>query len=128
MLSHCRYQIHGLKGGASCVKLLKKDSDSEEEGKWSEDLEDFGVKSFDPSDSGYKVQIPNGSEALFSFTMIFGEDTINNVLTVTNKVVREKLAGNETRLQQWCDIPKPEFKAYLGLLYHDGNRCSSVSC
>ena len=51
----------------------KKDSNLEEEGEWSEYLEGFGLKSFDPSDLGIKLQITDGSEALFFFTMILRE-------------------------------------------------------
>ena len=91
------------------------DSDVEEESEWSEVLEDFDVEAFDTALSGIKVEIPDRPEALFFFTLLFGEDTIDLVIAETNRVARQKLAENESRLQQWRDISKPEFKAYLGI-------------
>ena len=91
------------------------DSDVEEESEWSEVLEDFDVEAFDTALSGIKVEIPDRPEALFFFTLLFGEDTIDLVIAETNRVAREKLAENKSRLQQWRDITKPKFKAYLGI-------------
>ena len=79
----------------SSEKSENEGCNSEEEGEWSEDLENFDLKAFDPSDSGIKVQVLDGSEALFFFTLMLGEDTIDHVIAETNKVAREKLAGNE---------------------------------
>ena len=79
----------------SSEKSESEGCNSEEEGEWSEDLENFDLKAFDPSDSRIKVQVLDGSEALFFFTLMLGEDTIDHVIAETNKVAREKLAGNE---------------------------------
>ena len=53
----------------SSEKSESEGCNSEEEGEWSEDLENFDLKAFDPSDSGIKVQVLDGSEALFFFTL-----------------------------------------------------------
>ena len=72
------------------------DSDVEEESEWSEVLEDFDVEAFDTALSGIKVEIPDRPEALFFFTLLFGEDTIDLVIAETNRVARQKLAENES--------------------------------
>ena len=69
----------------SSIESESEGGDSEEGGEWSEDLKNFDLKAFNPSDSGIKVQVPDGSEALFFFTLMLGEDTIDHVIAETNK-------------------------------------------
>lgn len=95
----------------------EEESDEEDEGEemWSDALEDFDIEPFDPTISGFQVEIPDSASALFFFNLLFDEDLMDLVIAETNRMARQKRADKPQLLEKWCDISKQEFKCYLGL-------------
>ena len=82
---------------------------------WSEEFQDFEPETFDESNSGIKVPIPDGSGALYFFILLLGKATIVLVIEETNCMARQKLTKKPERNAQWRDVLRLEFMAYLRL-------------
>ena len=90
------------------------DSDDEEEQPWKADLSNIVVDEFSAR-SRIVVDVGVNPKADDFFSFMFDEDLFEKIVEKTNYYARQKVADNEQRLGRWCDVCKPEVKAYFGM-------------